>query len=241
MKNKKFLILTLSAALMLQAVPVFAVEANSEYKETLNKSSEKVKEEVQTPTKEEVLESVKRQLEKQGAERDYEKFAEIINAEYEKNNKNSQAVSPYVDSYITVYMPKGGGESFQSYNGNNYVATHKTQYLSTAVTKDIIYKKAVGSLTTWQDVLITLAGWAVAPKYPVIGNIISAYGATKVIADYLSAEDIRQIQSGTGASKIVTIQSSYGLSTVWIPWKDSPYMTYQENNPYIKNHSYTAY
>ncbi|MDQ0171268.1 hypothetical protein [Paenibacillus tundrae] len=207
---------------------------------TVNDSSKQL-------TKEEVLDIAREQLENQNASQEsIDYFTNLIENEYntmpnEGITTQAQATQAATANTKQVLMKRGGEDYSQSYLGSRYIATHRVQYLPPTVTADIIDKKLRGNLTTWQHVMTALLGWPISAKFPVIGHIISAVGVLNTIDSYMTSETIRKIEASTGASRIISYNSSQGEDTLWVPWTEYPYATVSVDSQYSKNSSHVIY
>lgn len=189
-------------------------------------------------TENQVLNIVNKQLDKQHASPEaYEFFNNYVSNQFKYQNQYS---TQGVDDLI---LARNGGEVYytMTYSGGGYAASIENQYLSPAATKAIIDKKLNGNLTTFSDVLTTLLGIGISSKFPIIGNIITAYGALETVSNYLDAETIRAIQKVGGQSALLTHSTSQGKNTVWVPWNYYPYIEIPKFSQYIKNISYKTY
>lgn len=240
---RKFLSVLLVCVLFIQVVPVFASENQASNDEPWWEIDAKNAEEKRIQHRmsdEEAIASlkeiVKEQLDAQNASEDaYEYFYNYI-------EDNFAAEVEGISIQSTVRMPRGGETFTEMYSGNLYAGTNREQLLPPTVTSKIIQDYQDAELTTWQDVLTAMIGFALSSKYPVMGYIIGFYGVSAVIDDYMTSETIRQIRASTGASKIITYNSSYtGENTVWVPWRDYPYIQVPVNDQYHRNSSHTIY
>lgn len=188
-------------------------------------------------TEDTVLEIVKKQLDKQNASPEsYEYFSQYVHNHFAKQEGYS---TQGVDDL--VYASKGGEVYYDLKSGSMFVAHIENQYLSPSATLKLINDYKDGELETWDGVLEALVGYFVGLKFPIIGNIIGAYGALETISDYLDAETIRAIEDAGGQSAILTYTSSYGKDTVWVPWEYYPYFEVPEFDQYTYNISYKVY
>ncbi|WP_435924210.1 hypothetical protein [Paenibacillus sp. DYY-L-2] len=228
---KKLLVTLLSASLLVPSASAFA---NPLHNQSEDVTEGKV---ASVLTEDAVMKIVTKQLAQQNASPEsYAYFTQRVQEHFSKQ----QGVSIQgVDDL--VYASKGGEVYYDLYYGNLFGARIEDQYLSPSATLKLINDYKDGELTTWNDVYTTLIGFLVGVKFPIIGTIISAYGALSTIGSYLDAETIRSIERAGGQSVIMTYTTSRGKDTVWVPWNYYPYFEVPEFDQYTKNITYTVY
>lgn len=239
---KKIISTMLASAMLMPTVSVFAESkdvSDSNIVMQSESSSDITQQEYIAPNIEEILKIVDQQLDAQNASPEsYEIFHEFVKREYGVID-NSSATPQAANS--TVIFKKGGDITYDMYNGSLYAGHIEKQLLPPTMTQAIIDKKLYGNLTTWGDVLAAVSGFVTSYFFPVIGTIIGAYGVLGTIDKYTSAETIRAITNGGGASQFVAAKASggqnLGWDVVWVPWYNYPYEEIPSGS-YYKNVQY---
>ena len=197
--------------------------------------------------KEKIMESIKEQLEKQDAMGHLPIYEKIVDDEYAIIEQQIKAKYSGIDTKsitiasVTKSFPRGGEVIYSNAYGSNYYGKTYIQYIAPDETAEIINDYLHGKLTTLDDLLKYLLGTGLSAKFKPISVAIMIYGGLEFLDSFLTSNTIRDIESGTGASKTITVDTSYNQSTVWVEWDTYDSVSIPSESLYIKDVTYEIY
>lgn len=247
---KKVLVFFLSLSILIMQIPCTAFAQNIDSNKQISTNqlikNELINLEIE---KQNNLNSIKEQLEKQNLTTHYSFYEKIINDDYIRAQnsillKYEQPNEAFLKSQSnhSYYAPNGGEISYQMYYGS-YYGTIDITCLSPSDSKNLTDSYQVYKPTTIPVLLYNVISGGAAIVSPAIGITLYVYESVLVLDSFITdstIQNIKNTRSGT-AKFISTTTASGSQSTVLVAWTDYASLSVPYENSTYQNVTYTTY